>query len=43
MGLLEGEDDKGLGLMEQALDHSNLTGNGPFNVQLEHLWLQVLC
>ena len=42
MGLLE-EDDKGLGLIGQALDHVSLAGSGPFNVQLEHHWLQVLC
>ena len=42
MGLLEGEDD-GLGPMGQALEHTNLTSSGPFNVQMEHHWLQVLC
>ena len=42
MGLLE-EDDKGLGLTGQALGQVDLAGSGPFNVQLEHRWLQVLC
>ena len=42
MGFLK-EDDKGLGLMGQELDHANLAASGPFNVQLEHCWLQVLC
>ena len=42
MGLLE-EDYKGLGLMGQVLNHADLAGSDPFNVQLEHLWLQVLC
>ena len=42
MGLLE-EDDKGLDLICQALDHADLAGSGLFNVQLEHCWLQVRC
>ena len=33
---LQEEDDKGLGLMGQVLDHANLAGSGPFNVQLQH-------
>ena len=41
MGVLK-EDDMGLGLMGQALDHTDLAGSGPFNVQLEHFWFQVL-
>ena len=41
MDLLE-EDDEGLGLMGQALNHADLAGRGLFNVQLEHHRLQVL-
>ena len=41
MGLLE-EDDKCLGPMGQVLDYDDLADSGPFNVQLEHRWLQVL-
>ena len=41
MGLLE-EDDEGLVLMGQALDHANLAGSCPFNVQPELRRLQVL-
>ena len=41
MGLLE-EDDRGLGLLGQAFDYADLVGSGPFNVHLEHSWLQVL-
>ena len=37
MGFLE-EDDEGLGLMGQALDHAYVAGSVPFNVQLEHRW-----
>ena len=28
--------------MGQSLDHDDLAGSGPFNVQLELRWLQVL-
>ena len=35
MGVLEGEDDKGLGLMGKVHDHVDLTGSGPFNAQLK--------
>ena len=34
MGLLE-EEDEGFGLIIQELDHADLAGNGPFNVQLD--------
>ena len=42
MGLLE-EDDKGLCLWAGHSTMQILLGSGPFNIQLEHCWLQVLC
>ena len=42
MGLLQ-EDDMGLGLMGQALDHTDPAGSGPFNIHMEHHRLRELC
>ena len=42
MVLLE-DDDKGLCLMDQVVDHADLAGSGSFNVQLENRWFVILC